>query len=230
MARAALVIGGNNYLAQRARDAGAPWVEVVPTVIDLQRYSSPIHATQTNVEKIPNQFDLPRIVWIGSPTTVHYLQLLREPLQHLATKQRFVLRVIGGGVVDIPGVQVEVMPWVETSEVKDISECQVGVMPLLDSAWEHGKCGYKLIQYMACGLPLVASNVGVNSEIVRHGENGYLASTTDEWVSSLYQLLQSQSLRRRMGVSGRDLVEKKYCIQKTGPQVAKLLALVATRG
>ena len=229
MARAALVIGGNSYLAQRARDAGATWVEVVPTVIDLERYPSPIHTTQKNVEKMPNQFGLPRIVWIGSPPTVHYLQSLRDPLQHLAAKQQFILRVIGGGVVDMPGVQVEVMPWAEASEVKDISDCQVGVMPLLDSAWERGKCGYKLIQYMACGLPVVASNVGVNSEIVRHGENGFLATSTDEWVNSLYQLLQSPSLSQRMGAAGRNRVEDAFCLQKAAPRIAKLLSQVAER-
>ena len=219
MAKAALVVGGNQYLAQRARGAGAQWVEVLPTVIDLDRYpyqpKSPELAPETNEPS--------RIVWVGSPSTVGYLQSLREPLQVLAKRQSFVLRVIGGGAVDIPGVQVEVVPWTEDTEVEKISPCDIGVMPLLDSPWEQGKCGYKLIQYMACGLPVVASDVGVNPEIVQHGVSGYLATSPHEWVAALGQLLEDPSLRTRMGLAGRQRVEQTYCIQQTGPRLAELL-------
>lgn len=219
MANAALVVGGNHYLAQRARDAGASWVEVVPTVIDLDRYASvPKKPVVVSAADEP-----PRIVWIGSPATVHYLQVLREPLRALAERHAFVLRIIGGGAVDLPGVRVEVLPWSEATEVDNISTCDVGVMPLRDSLWERGKCGYKLIQYMACGLPVVASNVGVNPEIVQNGENGFLASAPDEWVAALGKLLDNQSLRAQMGLAGRQLVEHTYCIQQTGPRMAKLL-------
>lgn len=219
MAKAALVVGGNNYLAQRAHDAGAPWVEVVPTVIDLDHYAfAPKKPAMVSAADEP-----PRIVWIGSPATVHYLQVLREPLQALAGRHAFVLRIIGGGAVDLPGVRVEVLPWSEDTEVENISGCNVGVMPLQDSLWERGKCGYKLIQYMACGLPVVASNVGVNPDIVQDGENGFLASTPHEWVAALGKLLSNQSLRAQMGLAGRQLVERTYCIQQTGPRMAKLL-------
>lgn len=220
MAKAALVVGGNDYLAQRARAAGAPWVEVLPTVIDLDRYPAPA----INPVRLPGQ--LPRIVWIGSPSTVRYLQLLQEPLQALAQRLPFVLRVIGG-VFSLPGVQVECVPWSEDTEVAAIAACDVGVMPLLDSPWERGKCGYKLIQYMACGLPVVASDVGVNPEIVRHGENGYLASTPGDWVAALEALLQSPSQRAQWGAKGRHRVEEAYCIQKTGPLMAQLLRTAA---
>ena len=227
MAGASLVVGGNYYLAQRARIAGAPWVEVVPTVIDLMRYPYALETSATALEELPFADGLPRIVWIGSPSTVRYLQLIREPLQALSVHQPFVLRVIGGSEVDLPGVNVEVVAWTEASEVENIITCQVGVMPLLDSVWERGKCGYKLIQYMACGLPVVASGVGVNPEIVLHGENGFVANTTDEWVTSLGKLLQSPTLRRQMGTVGRQRVENEYCIQKTGPRMAQLLQSAA---
>ena len=225
MAQATLVVGGNNYLAQRALDAGAPWVEVVPTVIDLVRYPT---QSKTLVEP-PIHAGLPRIVWIGSPSTVRYLQLIREPLQVLSARHPFVLRVIGGGAVDLPGVHVEVVAWTEATEVENISDCQVGVMPLLDSVWERGKCGYKLIQYMACHLPVVASGVGVNPEIVRNGKNGFVAKTVDEWVTALVKLLQSPALRRQMGAAGRRMVEDEYCIQKTGPRVVQLLLSAAEK-
>ena len=221
MANAALVVGGNNYLAQRARNAGAQWTEIIPTVIDLNRYPCP--------SREPDTRKLPRIVWIGSPSTARYLQLLCEPLVRLAKRQSFVLRVIGAGVVDIPGVQIEVVTWSENTEVESTGVCDVGVMPLEDSSWERGKCGYKLIQYMACGLPVVASGVGVNSEIVQHGVNGYLANTPDEWVDALEKLLIDQQLRVQMGRAGRHMVEQVYCIQQTGPKMARFLRLAAGR-
>lgn len=219
MAHAALVVGGNDYLAQRARDAGAPWVEVLPTVIDLDRYPHRPHT--------PVAGRLPRIVWIGSPTTARYLELLRGALQKLAERQPFVLRVIGGGEVKLPGVQVENVPWSEASEVENILDCDVGVMPLLDSPWEQGKCGYKLIQYMACGLPVVASPVGVNCEIVEHERNGFLAHTPQEWEQALQALLLDAGLRQRMGHLGRSKVEEHYALQVTGPRLAKLIRQAA---
>jgi glycosyltransferase involved in cell wall biosynthesis len=219
MAGATLVVGGNSYLAQHARAAGAPWVELVPTVIDLDRYE----IAPKNEAKIDPVDDFPRIVWIGSPATVHYLQILHEPLRILAARHDYVLRIIGGGAVELPGVRVELLPWSEATEVENISTCDVGVMPLLDSPWESGKCGYKLIQYMACNLPVVASNVGANTEIVQEGENGFLASTPQEWVEALSGLLNNQPLRSRMGRAGRLSVERSYCVQQSGPRMASLL-------
>jgi glycosyltransferase involved in cell wall biosynthesis len=220
MAKAALVICGNNYLVQRARDAGAPWVEVLPTVIDLDRYPNPHPTAQLRTSTIP------KLVWIGSPSTLRYLELLRDPLQRLARHTSFTLRVIGGEYV-LPGVDVEYIPWSESTEVSNISECDVGVMPLFDSPWERGKCGYKLIQYMACGLPVVASPVGVNSSIVQEGVNGFLADTSEDWFNRLERLLSEASLRSSMGAAGRLRVEQDYCLQVTGPRLASLLRRVA---
>ena len=225
MAKAALVVGGNSYLAQRASDAGAPWVEVVPTVIDLAHYPWPAKAQA--VDALAD--NLPRIVWIGSPSTVHYLQLIREALQAVAEQYPFILRIIGGGKFDLPGVRVEVMPWSEATENSDIRSCTIGIMPLLDSPWERGKCGYKLIQYMACGLPVVGSAVGVNPELVTLGENGFLAKTADEWIIALVRLLNDPSMAAEMGAMGRRRVEQAYCIQKTVPHLARLLRTVAER-
>lgn len=220
MNNAALVVAGNHYLAQRARDAGAAWVEVVPTVINLTRYPYQPKASVS---------DIPRIVWIGSPSTAPYLQLLREPLQALAKHHEFVLRIIGGGAVELPGVQVEVLPWSEDTEAESISACNIGVMPLLDSSWERGKCGYKLIQYMACGLPVVASKVGANVDIVREGANGFLADTPNEWFVALDKLLKDKSLQEQLGQVGRQCVEDTYCIQKTGVTITGLLQSAAEK-
>jgi len=217
MAGASLVVAGNQYLAQRAQDAGAPWVEIVPTVIDLDRYTSPDALKAAAVD------GLPRVAWIGSPSTAKYLQLIAEPLQALAQRLPFVLRVIGGGAVSIPGVQIEVMDWSEATEVKALQSADVGVMPLEDAPWERGKCGYKLIQYMACGLPAIGSAVGANKDIVAHGQTGMLARTAKDWLDSLETLLGDPVLRQRMGAAGRVRTEELYCIQQTGPKLAGLL-------
>lgn len=220
MSKAALVIGGNDYLAQRARDARAAWVEVLPTVIDLARYPYAHRAQDLGNKRLPT------VVWIGSPSTVRYLRLLQEPLQALAQRLPFVLRVIGGEI-SIPGVQVECVPWTEDTEVVNIAEADVGVMPLLDSTWERGKCGYKLIQYMACGLPVVASPVGVNSSIVQEGVNGFLADDAETWKNRLEQLLTDNILNNKMGAAGRLRVEQEYCLQVTAPRLADWLHAAA---
>lgn len=220
MTKAALVVCGNQYLADRANNAGAQWVEVVPTVIDLARYPAPVWP-----DSLPTR-DVLTIVWIGSPSTARYLQILQKPLELLAQRMKFVLRILGAEF-HMPGVHVEGVPWAEATEVAYIAACQIGIMPLQDSVWERGKCGYKLIQYMACGLPVVASPVGVNTQIVEPGVNGFLATSDDEWVTALEQLLTQVQLRQRMGMAGRAKVEAQYCIQKTGPKMAELLKKAA---
>ena len=223
MAKAALVVAGNDYLAQRARLAGAPWVEVVPTVIDLNRYPLPL-AIDGNGSADPFC-----VVWIGSPSTAQYLKLIEKTLQAFAEKWPLLLRVIGADF-KIAGVQTECVQWTEATEVESIAAGHVGVMPLQDSPWERGKCGYKLIQYMACGLPVVASPVGVNNQIVEHGVNGFLARSDAEWEMALEQLFAHVQLRQRMGKAGRAKVEAQYCIQKTGPKMAELLKKAAKSG
>lgn len=221
MAGSSLVVAGNPYLAARARQAGARVVRMLPTVIDLNRYPPPEAA------RIKISGGVPRIVWIGSPTTVHYLEALAKSLQILATRVPFVLRVIGATPV-ISGVDVEPVLWCEDTEVAAIAACDLGLMPLVDSPWERGKCGYKLVQYMACGLPVVASPVGVNSDIVSDGVTGFLADRPEQWVESMEQLLRDAALRRAMGTRGRQKVETSYCLQVTAPIMATLLQQAVT--
>lgn len=221
MANASLVVCGNPYLAKRAELAGAKKVVIVPTVVDLYRYPLSIQKQSKIVAAVP------RIVWIGSPSTTRYLQLLSVPLRALSKQFPFVLRVIGGEV-RLPDVQVECFPWSEESEAKLISDCAIGVMPLVDSPWERGKCGYKLIQYMACGLPVVASPVGANVDIVQNNINGFLAEGTNEWISSLSCLLCDSELRLKMGLVGRKDVEEKYCLEVTAPKLENYLRRAAS--
>ena len=221
MAGAALVAAGNEYLAARARAAGARWVEVLPTVIDLDRYPAP------RLRAAGAPAGVVTVGWIGSPATAHYLAQIAEPLARLARERRVRLVVVGGGPVDLPGLDVTTVPWTEATEVESIAGFDIGVMPLADSPWERGKCGYKLIQYMACGVPVVASPVGVNTAIVSEGVNGFLATTPDDWHAALAKLAGDAALRARLGHKGRERVEADYCVQVTVPRLAQWLLAVA---
>ena len=214
MEGARLVIAGNRYLADRATAAGARWVEVVPTVVDLGLYPA---------KRMYSVATKPRIVWIGSPSTVQYLLELAEPFGVLAKRQPFTLRVIGGGAITIPGVDVESLPWSADTEAMLIAECDVGIMPLRDTPWEQGKCAYKLIQYMACGLPTMASPIGANRDVVIEGETGFFADTACAWVEKMELLLCDAVLRQRLGQAGRTRVEAEYCLQRTASRLVRLL-------
>ncbi len=179
MQKADLVIAGNQYLADRAGAAGAKWIEILPTVIDLERY--PIEA--------PRERSGFTIGWIGSPTMAPHLTLLREAFIKLSKQSDVRLMLIGSDRRDFDFMPVSVRVWSEETEAADIQNFDVGIMPMPDTLWTRGKCGYKLIQYMACGRPVIASAVGANMDIVAHGENGFLASTPSEWVDALPQAL-----------------------------------------
>ncbi len=207
MHHAALVTAGNHYLADRARRAGAPQVEVIPTVVDLERYSvRPARGRAAFT-----------VGWIGSPHTARYLHGMREALAEFCRSADARLVVVGAPEFELKGVPVETRAWMEDREVADIQGFDVGIMPLADRPWEQGKCGYKLIQYMACGVPVVASPVGVNSTIVQPGVNGFLAGTPGEWVAALRELQRDRASADRMGEAGRRRVASEYSVQAVGP-------------
>ncbi len=162
------------------------------------------------------------IGWIGSPYNTRYLQFLEEPLRQLSLEQNIRFRVIGGRPISFAGVEIENLKWEESAEASMLAEFDIVVMPLPDSPFERGKCGYKLIQYMACGKPAVGSPVGVNARIVTPA-CGFLCTSTSEWYDALLKLVVDERLRTRMGTAGRQIVEQNYCIQKTGPQVVSYL-------
>jgi glycosyltransferase involved in cell wall biosynthesis len=230
MASAACVIAGNEYLASRARAAGAARVEVVPSVVDLREYSQPaspegVGAGRSSAEGRPFT-----VGWLGSPSTTRYVRLLASVFARLAASGPLRVVVVGGTPVTMPGVQVEQRPWSKDTEAGDIAGFDVGVMPLEDSPWERGKCGYKLIQYMAGGVPVVASPVGVNAELAVPEVTGLLASSDDEWVAALGRLRNDPALRRRLGEAGRALVERRYSLDVATPRLAKVLTdLVPSR-
>lgn len=213
MRHATLVVAGNNYLANHARAAAARQVAIVPTVVDLNRYQvAPASKSHS-----------PVIGWIGSPATSHYLSGIAPVCRTLCADTNAKFVAVGASKEGLNGVPIEVREWSEDSEVSSIQAFDIGIMPLTDSPWERGKCGYKLVQYMACGLPVVASPVGANREIVEHGVNGFIASTASEWEQALRMLLKNDSLRKSMGAKGRESIEAKYSLQVQAPRLQSLL-------
>ncbi|WP_370402018.1 glycosyltransferase family 4 protein [Sulfitobacter sp. JB4-11] len=216
MANSTLVVAGNAYLAERARRAGAKWVEVVPTVVDLKKY-------KVDRQRPEADRDL-TVGWIGTPETwgsfaVHLFDdLAGAPFDDVVT-----LRAVGASLTPQMRGQIALVPWVEAKEVREIQQFDIGVMPLPDTPWARGKCGYKLIQYMACGIPVIASPVGVNTEIVEHGVNGFLARSEAEWIDAIETLKNDVALRHRMGDAGREKVEKHYSLQVWAPKLVEMI-------
>jgi glycosyltransferase involved in cell wall biosynthesis len=217
MRRAAAVVAGNEYLAEHARRAGASKVVVIPTVVDAQRYP------QAEGSGDPGAF---RVGWIGAPVTVNYL-LAIEPALRQVLSDGASLTVIGAESPFGGRLPVDARPWAEKTEAAELARLDAGIMPLPDEPFERGKCGYKLIQYMACGLPVVASPVGVNMQIVEHGVNGFLADSHEEWVDALETLRRDPGLRRRLGAAGRAKVHAQYDLEITTPQLLEVLAAAA---
>lgn len=169
------------------------------------------------------------IGWIGTPLTTSYVELVREVLARLPrqTSTEIQLRLIGGRPISIPGVEVVVEPWREDAEAARLLELDIGIMPIPDDDWGRGKCRLKLLQYMACGLPVVASAVGANLDIVAHGVTGYLAQTQEEWSGFLGHLITDDHDRRRLGEAGRTRVSAEYSLERWGPVFVSRVAEVA---
>lgn len=209
---------------QNMRAAGEYCLHVMKIVgpIDIHRYRP---------QSTP-KVDAPLVIgWIGSPHTAEYLSAVHNVLRELARHHTFVFRTIGAGPQHIPGVQVEPFDWSPTDEVALLQSFDVGIGPLPANEWTRGKGGYKLLQYMAVGIPVVASPVGENAHIVVDGATGFLAATEAEWLSSLSSLLENAELRDRMGHAGRIRAEKSYSYEvATKALLAELAFLPARRG
>ncbi len=213
------VIVGNSYLAGYAR-RWTPKVTVIPTTIDTDVYQPKGHVEIRGV---------PIIGWSGSLTTVEHLQTAAPVLQQLARRCQFRLRVIGSQTVRIDGVEVEAGPWRAGTEVQDLTAFDVGIMPLPDDPWARGKCGLKALQYMALGIPTVASPVGVNEEIITDGVNGFLAGSPEEWIDKLSRLLEDAPLRARCAQEARRTVEQRYAAKIQVPRVIEVFEQASGR-
>lgn len=210
------VIMGNRYLEEYALSYNN-CVTAVPSTVDTQRYN-------VKSNKVGGS-DIPVIGWMGTEATAKmYLGVIAEVLQELALDFNFIFRVVGAPSYKLSGVTVEALPWALDREVQDIHGFDIGIMPLTDDLHAKGKCGVKLLQYMAAGVPSVASPVGVNEEIVQHDVNGLLAAKPEDWFSELQRLLTQPDLRERIGRKGYETVQQKYSMEANAPKLIDIFA------
>ena len=212
------VVAGNEYLSAYARRFN-PATRMIPTCVDTTRFTP---AARTSGAATPI------VGWIGSPTTAAYIRTLGPVLQRAHREHAFNLRVSGSAEpLVLEGMTIDNTPWSLDREIELFNTCDVGVYPLADDEWSLGKCGFKAIEFMACGVPVVAAAVGINREIIEDGVNGFLAATEDEWVDKLGRLLADPALRARFAEAGRSTVEARYSLRVNAPRVADALRAAA---
>lgn len=207
MAKSNYVITCTPYLFELASRFNPKVIDISSTV-DTSRYLP--------VNKYVNSRPL-TIGWSGSHSTVEYLHLLDEVFKELAREIPFKLLVLGADRFTLPGVDVEVRPWTSSSEISNLQDIDIGVYPLPDSPWILGKSGLKAIQYMALGIPTVASNLGCNSRVIQHSSSGYLVDDNDQWLSTLKMLMLSPDLRRNIGSAARKSIVERFSLQACLP-------------
>jgi glycosyltransferase involved in cell wall biosynthesis len=214
--RARSVIVSNEYLASWARKHNRD-VTIIPTAVDLDRHRPSGRRPQDHIV----------LVWTGSSTTSPYLHLLDGPLTTLAGKRDdLVFRVIGGEY-DHPHVPVRQLPYDLDGEPADVAAADIGVLPEPDDEWTRGKGAFKALVYMAAGLPVVASDVGINREVIVDGETGYCVCDDAGWVRAIEQLASDAALRARLGAAGRRRAEERYSIRVQAPRLAAVLRAAA---
>jgi glycosyltransferase involved in cell wall biosynthesis len=217
------VIAGNHYLANHYEQLGAK-VWMVPTSID------------TDVWTPAQPSDEPRwtIGWSGSWTNLKFLYSIEAPLTDFLARNLDARLLI---VCDrapkfkkLPRDSWLYVPWTMQNEVGLVQLMDVGLMPLEDSEWALGKCGFKMLSYMSVGLPVVVSPVGVNAEILARGEVGLAATSDEDWLSALEHLYKERESGKRMGLAGRSVVEAHYSVHVNAPKLAAIFREVAEQG
>ncbi|HLJ85644.1 MAG TPA: glycosyltransferase family 4 protein [Candidatus Angelobacter sp.] len=222
MKRSACIIAGNRILGEYARRFNEN-VTVIPTVVDCEYYRyRDVDPDEEGVRPVV-------VGWMGSPSTAPYLSMVESALTRLSEKYsgRVQYRFFG-----CPEYQPQLpeslsLPFVLSSEIKDLHSLDIGIMPMPDTEWTRGKCAFKAIQYMATGAVAVASPVGVTTDLIRDGENGLLAQTPDEWFAALSRLVSDTQLRRSISRRARQTIIEGYSLQKWGPIYTELLTGLA---
>ncbi|HJT19312.1 MAG TPA: glycosyltransferase family 4 protein [Nitrospira sp.] len=213
----AATIVGNQTLGAYAASYSSN-VHVVPTVVDTDRFRPPTQRGERTKDGVHRSIT---IAWIGLAYNASYLEWLAPVFRRLQKEFLLKVMVISSRPPVLEGVSVSFKPWNYATEVEDLQACDIGVMPLPDSEWALGKCGLKLLQYMALGLPAVASPIGVNREIIEDGVNGLLATTEEDWHRQLARLCRDSTLREQIGHAGRATVEARYSLKQWGPKLAE---------
>jgi len=201
-----VVFAGNKYIYNYALENGARKVIYLPTTVDFKKHEI------NNIGRISDfkKKDSFKMVWIGSPSTTKYLNSIITPLKYLVNNYNISLRVIGSKNFFFNSTKVEILDWNEKLQYKYISECDVGLMPLHNGPWEKGKCGYKIIQYMYCNLPVIVSPVGANLDIVKNRINGLFANNNSQWIESVLAIKKNKHLYNSIKKNLQKKVERDY--------------------
>jgi glycosyltransferase involved in cell wall biosynthesis len=198
------IVAGNDWLADQAWQARATGVvRVIPSCVEPTNYPQARHASADGVT---------RLTWVGSSSTLNGLEQTRELFDALAAIPNVCLKVISNRFPAFGRMTVEPCPWSSDTEAAEIAAGDIGVSCVPDDDWSRGKCGLKILQYMAAGLPVVANPVGVHATLIRHGETGFLATTPSDWIGAVRRLAQDPDLRRRMGSLGRLRIQGEYSV------------------
>jgi len=207
------VVAGNSYLADYFRAKGTA-VTILPTLVDPAHYAVKQHAPTPT----------PRLVWIGSRSTLPYLQQCLPAIRCAADKiPGLTLLTIADATVPWPGLPIEHIPWSEGAESQSLLHGDIGIAPTPLDRWTRGKCGFKIVQYMAAGLPVIASPVGMNADLVTQNETGLQARTPAEWTAAIIDLATNIDRRHAMGQAGRARVEHQYNLDRGTDVWADLL-------
>jgi glycosyltransferase involved in cell wall biosynthesis len=207
------VVAGNAYLAEKFAERGCP-TSIQPTVVDPLHYKVKLHAPT----------DTPRLVWIGSRSTLPYLKTIAGGLKAAAERVPGLrLTVIADRTWADPPLPVDFVAWSEEAEAAALASADIGIAPTPCDRWTLGKCGFKIIQYMAAGLPVVASPIGANATIVRDGLTGHLPTNDAGWADAIARLADDVELRARMGALARRDVWSIYSLDRAADHWAGLL-------
>lgn len=207
------VVAGNDYLAQKAKEAGAKKVILLPTSIDINKYKIKEESNSATVV----------IGWIGSPSTFKYIKKFEPIFLKLKKMYDVELHIVGVKGDSQCSKEIKFFDWSEEREVDLITKFDIGVMPLENTPWELGKCSYKLIQYMGCGIPVVASSIGMNKVVVQDEKNGFLVNDDEQWIQKLCELIINKELRSIQGNIGRLIVTEKFSLQNNISVLISLL-------
>jgi glycosyltransferase involved in cell wall biosynthesis len=217
-----LVMCGNTYLAQ-VFSAWNPRIEIVPTAVDTERF-------RPGPDRASRSRDIV-IGWSGSSGGLKYLyqieEALEEALDRLPDASLSIVSDRPPEFRRLRAPRVRFTRWSAEREVTAVQEMDVGIMPLEDTEWERGKCSYKMLLYMSCGVPVVVTPVGMNTEVLAHGEVGLGASTKEAWTEALLALAADVEGRRKMGLRGRNVVERHYSLRVVAPRIAQVVRRVA---
>ncbi|HVF80947.1 MAG TPA: glycosyltransferase [Flavisolibacter sp.] len=208
------VVGGNDYLCSYAGNFNRNIVKI-PTCVDINRH--------TNALKVSHQEKL-IVGWTGSHSTLSYLDAIVPVVEKLQQDFKFTFLVISNKAPELKLRDWVFIRWSEKTEIEDLLKIDIGIMPLKNDEWSEGKCGFKIIQYLALGIPAVASPVGVNSKIIQDGLSGFLCNTEEEWVQVLKNLLTDACLRKQMGNEGRKKIVEEYSVQSQKEKFVHLFA------